>query len=100
MNTLNGYSVDEGENDFNYSTSSDLAARKLIDAFEPEAKRDEVQLKPPAFDDEMLVVCYVLDITVHYKMVMRNMRCFAPTYDHDAARSLPTLGQGDRPIRS
>ena len=52
-----------------------------MDTNEPEAKRDEVQLKPLAFDDEMLVVCYVLDITVHYKMVMRNMRCFATVDD-------------------
>ena len=52
-----------------------------MDTNEAEAKSDEVQSKPPAFDPEMRVVCYVLDITKTYKMVMRNMRCFATVDD-------------------
>ena len=65
----------------NNSISSDLAARKLMDRNKPEEKRDEVQSKPPAFDDEMSRVCYALDITKHTRTVMRKMRCFATVDD-------------------
>ena len=52
-----------------------------MDTNEAEAKSDEVQSKPPAFDCDMIIVCLVLEITKPNRVVMRNMRCFATVND-------------------
>ena len=52
-----------------------------MDTNEAEAKSDEVQSKPPAFDCDMIIVCLVLEIKKPNRVVMRNMRCFATVND-------------------
>ena len=54
---------------------------KNLERTKEEAKRDEVQSKPPEFDNEMVVVCYVLEIAHETQTVMRKMRCFATVDD-------------------